>query len=66
MVVSLCTDSTEKDLLQEVVFSSFLGQEISGIKKKREFLCLVPFPLPVSGEVLLFLLIIRERKTDSD
>ena len=59
MAVSLCTDSTEKD--QDVVFHSFSGQEIS-----REFLGLVPFPLPVSGEVPLILLVITGRKIDSD
>ena len=32
MVVSLCTDSTEKDLLQDVTFHSFSGQEIAGNK----------------------------------
>ena len=48
MLVSLCTDSIEKDLLQDVTLRSFLGQEKAGIKN-REFPDLVPFPLPVSG-----------------
>ena len=65
MVVSLCTDSVEKDLLQDVTFRSFSGQEIAG-HKNREFPDLVPFPLPISGEVLLSLLVITERKIDSD
>ena len=63
MVVSLRIHSTEKDLLQDVTFHSFWGQEIAG-NKNWEFLDLVPFPLPVSGKVLLFLLVITGRKID--
>ena len=62
MVVSLCTDL---DLLPDVTFRSFSGQEIAG-NKNREFPDLVPFPLPISGAVPLFLLVITGRKTDSD
>ena len=65
MVVSLCIDSTEKDLLQDITFRSFSGQEISG-NKNREFPKLVPFSLAVSGEVPLFFLVITGRKIDSD
>ena len=60
MVVSLCTDSIEKDLLQDVTFRSFSGQEIVG-NKNREFPDFVPFQLPVSGEVPLSLLVIMGR-----
>ena len=61
----LCTDSTEKDLLQDITFHSFSGQETAG-NKYREFPDLLPFPLPVSREVPLSLLIIMGRKNDSD
>ena len=64
-VVSLCTDLAEKDLLPDVTFLSFLGQEIAR-NKNQGFPDLVPFPLPISGEVLLFLLVITGRKIDSD
>ena len=65
MVVSLCTDSTEKDLLEDVTLHSFPGQEIAE-NKNREFPDLVPFPLPIYREVPLFLLVITRRKIDSD
>ena len=65
MVVSLCTGLIEKDLLQDVTFRSFSGQEING-NKNWKFPDLVPFPLPVPGEVPLSLLVITGRKTDSD
>ena len=65
MVVSLCTDSTKKDLLNNIAFRSFLGLEIAG-NENREFPDLVPFLLLVSGEVLLSLLLIMGRKIDSD
>ena len=65
MVVSFHIDSTEKDLLQDVTFRLFLGQEI-GRNKNREFPDLVLFPMPVSGEVPLFLLVITGRNIDSD
>ena len=48
MAVSLCTDLAVKDLLPDVTFHSFSGQEIAG-NKTREFPDLVPFPLPISG-----------------
>ena len=54
-----------KDLLQDVTFRSFSGQEKAG-NKNRKFSDLVPFPLPVSGEVPLFLPVIMGRKIDSD
>ena len=50
MVVSICIDLAEKDLLLDVTFRSFLEQEITW-NKNREFPDLVPFPLPISGEV---------------
>ena len=56
MVVSLYIDLVGKNLLPDVTFCSFLGQEIAG-NKNGQFLDLVPFPLPVSGEVRLFLLV---------
>ena len=65
MAVSLYTDLVGKDLLLDVTFRSFLVQEIAG-NKNREFPDLVPFPLPVSGEVPLFLLVITGKKIDSD
>ena len=65
MVVSLYIDSTEKDLLGDVTFHSFWVQKIAW-NKNWEFPDLVPFPLPVSGEVPLFLLVITGRKIDSD
>ena len=65
MVVSLGTDLAEKDLLLVASFHSFLGQEIAG-NKNQEFLDHVPFPLPVSGEIPLFLLVITGTKIDSD
>ena len=65
MAVSLCTDLAKKDLLPGVTFRSFLGQEIAG-DKNRAYPDLVPFPLPVSREVLLSLLVIMGRKIDSD
>ena len=46
MVVSLCIDLLEKHLLLEVLFHSFLGQEIAW-NKNLDFLDLVLFPLPV-------------------
>ena len=61
----LYIDSTEKDLLQDVTFHSFWQQEIAG-NKNREFPDLVPIPLPISGGVPLFLLIITRRMIDSD
>ena len=63
MVVSLCIDLVEKELLLDVTFLSFSGQEIS-VKKNLEFTDLVPFPLPISGEVLQSLLVITGRKMD--
>ena len=65
MVVSLCIDLAEKDLLPDVTFHSFSGQEISG-NKNQEFPELVPFPLPISGEDLRSLLVVTGRKIDSD
>ena len=65
MIVSLCTDSTEKDLLQDITFRSFSGQEIAG-NKNWDFPDLVSFSLPISEEGSLSLLVITGRKTDSD
>ena len=58
MAVSLCKDSTEKDLLQDVTFRSFSGQEIAGNKNPG-----VPGSCIIStarffGEVPLSLLVI--------
>ena len=41
---------SEKDLLPDVTFRSFLGTEITG-NKNREFPDFEPFPLSVSGDV---------------
>ena len=60
MPLQLLRSWGHKDLLPDVTFCSFSGQETAGNK-----LDLVPFPLPVFGEVLLFLLVITGRKTDS-
>ena len=49
MVVSLNIGSVKKDLLLNITFHSFLVRGIVG-NKSQEFLDLVPFPLPVSGE----------------
>ena len=65
MVVSLCIDLTEKDLLPDVTFHSFLAQEITG-NKNREFLDLVPFLQPVSGEVPQSLLVVRVGRLTQD
>ena len=65
MIVSLCIDLAEKELLPDVTFRSFLEQEITG-NKNRKFPDLVPFPLTVSGEVPRSLLVLTGRKIDSD
>ena len=65
MVVSLYIDLAEKELLPDVTFCSFLEKEITGIKN-REFLDLVPFPLPLSGEIPGSLLTVMGRKIDSN
>ena len=65
MVVSLYIDLAEKDLLLEVTFRSFSGQEMTG-NKLWEFPDLVPFPLPISGEAPRSLLVVTGRKIDTD
>ena len=55
MVVSLYNYSVTKDLLLDITFYSLLVQGIVG-NKSQEFLDLVPFPLPVSGDELRALL----------
>ena len=55
----------EKDLLPDITFHSFLEQEITR-NKKRVLPDLVPFPLPVSAEILRSPLVVTGRKIDSD
>ena len=66
MVVFLYIDLAEGNLLPDVTFHFFfLEQEITG-NKKQEFPNLIPFPLPISGEVPPSLLVVTGKKIYSD